>query len=146
MVLSHVVPIGLTPNGTSEPFVRELCGNAFQKTPITTGGRARRCAAFCGFYRQESAAVGARRGLITQRTAVQIRPPQPTKTRGYGRTRNPFWVSLGFQPKGRVPGLAVCCSVPRRAVARPEQWRSPDIPLKGRVYRAGHGARWVPER
>ena len=55
---------------TSKPFVRELCGNAFQKTPVTTDRRARGCASFCGFYRQESVAVGAWRGLITQRSLV----------------------------------------------------------------------------
>src|SRR5437773_513433 len=64
---------------TSKPFVRELCGNAFQKTPVTTERRARGCASFCGFYRSESVAVGAWRGLITQRSLVQIQPPQPSK-------------------------------------------------------------------
>ncbi len=34
--------------------------------------------------------------LITQRTAVQIRPPQLRKTRGYGSCRSPFGFSLGF--------------------------------------------------
>src|SRR2546428_6450325 len=61
---------------TRKPSVRELCGNAVQKTPVTTERRARGCASFWGFYRQESVAVGASRGLITQRSLVQIQPPQ----------------------------------------------------------------------
>src|SRR5438094_8591866 len=65
------------------PVVRELCGNAFEKTPVTTERRARGCASFCGFYRQESVAVGAWRGLITQRSLVQIQPPQPVKSKGW---------------------------------------------------------------
>src|SRR5438309_7851831 len=69
-------------------IVRELCGNAFQKTPVTTERRARGCASFWGFYRQESVAVGASRGLITQRSLVQIQPPQPEKTKGYGARRS----------------------------------------------------------
>ena len=59
------------------PVVRELCGNAFQKTPVATERRARGGASFCGFCWQESVAVGAGRGLITQRSLVQIQPPQP---------------------------------------------------------------------
>src|SRR5438094_3970164 len=55
------------------PVVRELCGNAFEKTPVTTERRARGCASFCGFYRQESVAVGAWRGLITQWPPVDPR-------------------------------------------------------------------------
>ena len=65
-----------------KPFVRELCGNAFQKAPVTTERQARGCASFWGFYRQESVAVGAWRGLITQRSLVQIQPPQPSRSRG----------------------------------------------------------------
>src|SRR2546425_1016973 len=73
----------VAPTGRHEraSIVRELCGNAFQKTPVTTERRARGCASFCGFYRQESVAVGASRGLITQRSLVQIQPPQPTDIR-----------------------------------------------------------------
>src|SRR5207249_4300336 len=33
--------------------------------------------------------------LITQRSLVQIQPPQPPKTRGYGSRRSPFGFSAG---------------------------------------------------
>src|SRR5439155_2029681 len=66
-------------------IVRELCGNAFQKTPVITERQARGCASFCGFYRRESVAAGAWFGLISQRSLGQIQPPQPVKSRGYGR-------------------------------------------------------------
>src|SRR2546427_6645688 len=63
-------------------IVRELCGNAFQKTPVTTERQARGCASFWGFYRQESGAVGAPRGLINQKSLGQIQPPPPNKNKG----------------------------------------------------------------
>src|SRR2546427_7373408 len=40
------------------PVVRELCGNAFEKTPVTTERRARGCASFWGFYRQGGGSGG----------------------------------------------------------------------------------------
>src|SRR3989442_11677478 len=83
---------------TRKPSVRELCGKAFKKTPVTTERRARGCASFWGFYRQESVAVGASRGLITQRSLVQIQPPQPNKIKGLRLMPQPL---LGFRPKGR---------------------------------------------
>ena len=78
--------------------MRELCGNAFQKTPVITERQARGCASFCGFYRGESVAVGAWRGLITQRSLVQIQPPQPNKIKGLRLMPQPL---LGFEPNGR---------------------------------------------
>ncbi len=91
-------------------IVRELCGNAFQKTPVTTERRARGCASFWGFYRQESVAVGASRGLITQRSLVQIQPLQPRRDKGFAvAAANPFVVSAPIlHPLHRVSGHASC--------------------------------------
>src|SRR3989442_11722645 len=77
-------------------IVRELCGNAFQKTPVTTERRARGCAGFCGFYRQEAGSGGASRGVINPKKAGLKPPPPPKKTRGLRLEPKPLFVAFGF--------------------------------------------------
>src|SRR2546426_12323182 len=64
--------------------------------------------------------------LITQRSSVQIRPPQPTKSKGYGRWPWPF----GFSPQRSLTRVA------RRSPGAHRRLE-PFVSVRGRAHASG---------
>src|SRR2546427_140878 len=81
---------------------------------------------------------------ITQRSLVQIQPPQPRRDKGLAvAAADPFVVSATIlQPLHRVSGYANCAIVPVLAEHQPERERASPrwgrCPLKGSSPRAPH--------
>src|SRR5437879_5330892 len=82
----------LRANACSERFGRVLDVNAPQRAPTRPKSRAAGDGLSDRFHWAASGDVAASISLITQRSLVQIQPPQPNNSRGYGSCRSP----LGF--------------------------------------------------
>ena len=70
---------------TTQMSPRNYPGSCSQHEPKRPKGDDVGSADFRGFLCGGLAPVVIRKGLITQRSLVQIQPPQPTKSKGYGR-------------------------------------------------------------
>jgi hypothetical protein len=86
--------------------------------------------------------------LITQRSLVQIQPPQPGKTTGYGRRRSPLGFSGNVRLEIPAPNLVVRIQMMRRFTDNPGPHcgqPDPDEPIapaqRGPRCRLVHGER-----
>ena len=77
-----------TPSSRTSP--RNYPGSCSQREPKRPKGDDVRSGNLRGVVCGSLALVSFQKGLITQRSLVQIQPPQPTKLRGYGTRRDPF--------------------------------------------------------
>jgi hypothetical protein len=99
---------------------------------------------FLGSCRPVSVRPGGGFPLITQRSLVQIQPPQPTKTRAYGTRRKPFvlrWVCSPQGTRGQSRRFCGACSR-RTGFSSRNGGRSWSGPLGSGLF-ARHGCMWI---